>query len=130
MKRIALLALLFVLLAAPTPGAVGSCGTGSELQAPAELETYCKDREELICVRRYLRKELSIDDRDDCRREVIDLCERRFWAPECRPTRRQANACLNALRAKETVDIPEDELDECDAKALCTATLQPDAGEL
>lgn len=122
--------LLFLLLAAPTPGAVGSCSTGDELQDAADVESYCKQREELICIRRYLRKELSIDDRDDCRRKVTDLCERRFWAPECRPSVRQANACLNALRAEETVDIPEGKLIECDTSSLCTAKLQPDAGEL
>lgn len=117
-RRVLAAVALFALLGGPTPGAVGSCG--DSVDGFADLTEYCKEREELTCVRRALRKELSTQERDDCRREALSACERRFWAPDCRPTARQANACLNALRAEETVDTPEDELDECNTEALCT----------
>jgi hypothetical protein len=114
-------ALLALLISAPTPGAVGSCGS-DELSGQADLVAYCTEREELICVRRYERGDLvSVGDRDDCRREEIARCERRFWAPGCAPTKREANACLNALRSRDTLSTKEDELEECQREALCTA---------
>ena len=119
MKRMGIGAALLFLLGGPTPGAVGAC-EGDDSGDFADIVDYCQEREELICVRRALRKELSTEERDDCRREVIDLCERRAWSADCRPTNRQADACLNALRSMDTLDTPEDELDECKTKALCT----------
>jgi len=111
---------LTALISAPTPGAVGSCGS-DELAGQADLVAYCTEREELICVRRYERGELSVGDRDDCRRAQIARCSHRFWAPGCAPTKREANACLNALRSLDTLSTHEDELDECQSEALCTA---------
>ncbi len=111
---------LSLLLTAPAPGAVGSC-SGENLEREADLVSYCKEREELTCVRRAARQELSVVERDECRRTEIARCDHRFWAPGCRPTQREANACLNALRSLDTLGIPEDELHECDRSALCTA---------
>lgn len=118
-----------LLISAPTPGAVGSCGS-DELSGQAELVSYCTEREELICVRRYERRELSVGERDDCRREQIARCSNRFWAPGCAPTKREANACLNALRSLDTLHTAEDELDECQSEALCTAQLPDSDGGL
>lgn len=112
--------LLALLISAPTPGAVGSCGS-DELSGQADLVAYCTEREELICVRRYERREIGLDERDDCRRAEIARCERRFWAPGCAPTKREANACLNALRSLDTLSTEESEIDECQREALCTA---------
>ena len=126
--RVAMMLGLALLLAAPTPGAVGSCGP-DDLSGPADLVSYCTEREELICVRRAERGEFTPFERDECRRAEIARCERRSWAPGCSPTARQARACLNALRARSTLDTPEAELEECQRQALCTAR-QPvsDAG--
>jgi hypothetical protein len=110
---------LLALLAAPTPGAVGSCD-GDELDGFADLQGYCTEREELICVRRWRRRELTEEQRDNCRREMIALCERRFWPRECRPTERKTRACLNALRSLDTLSTPEHEIEECNAESLCT----------
>jgi hypothetical protein len=119
--------LIALLIAAPTPGAVGSCGS-DELSGPAELVAYCTEREELICVRRHERREISVVERDECRREEIARCSNRYWAPGCAPTKREANACLNALRSLDTLDTPESEIEECQSEALCTARLPADAG--
>lgn len=116
-----------LLISAPTPGAVGSCGS-DELSGQADLVAYCTEREELICVRQYERRELSVAERDDCRRKEIARCERRYWAPGCAPTKREANACLNALRSLDTLSTPENEIDECQREALCTARVPSDAG--
>jgi len=115
-------AFLAALISAPTPGAVGSCGS-DDLSGTADLVSYCSEREELICVRRFERREISVIERDDCRRAEIARCERRFWAPGCAPTKREANACLNALRSLDTLETPEGELDECQREALCTARM-------
>ena len=45
---------LLVLCTAPTPGANGGCG-GDDLDDPADVRAYCAEREQLVCVRRYLR---------------------------------------------------------------------------
>jgi len=122
MRRIFGWSFLAALISAPTPGAVGSCGA-DDLSGSANLVSYCREREELICVRRHERREISVLERDACRRTEIARCERRFWAPGCAPTQREANACLNALRSLDTLDTPENEIDECQSEALCTAKL-------
>lgn len=125
------------LLAGPTPGAVGSCsGDDDALQEPVDFERYCSEREQLVCVRRYERGEVSLEARDNCRRRVIELCAQRSFAPGCRPTRREANACLNALHSRSTLDREINELEEC--RSLCSIPLEeeearsiepePDAG--
>jgi len=118
--------LLFLVLAGPTPGAVGSCG-GDELDRDADLDSYCAEREQLVCVRQALRREITSGQRDDCRREAIADCRNRSWAPRCQPTERQTQACLNALRSLDTLNTPDDELEECQTDALCTAERSDDA---
>jgi hypothetical protein len=110
---------LALLLGAPTPGAVGSCG-GDELSGEADVVAYCQEREQLVCERRRRRGKLDDDGAQICRHEVIELCARRFWPNECRPTERVARACLNALRSLDTLQIEEDEIEECKAESLCT----------
>ena len=127
MKRLLPCALIFGLLGGPTPGAVGSCG-GDELEEPADLASYCSEREQLVCVRRELRHEISIAERDDCRRAAIEACTRRFWPSDCRPSERQTRACLNALRSTDTLQMQESELEECHTEALCTVEPSDDAG--
>jgi hypothetical protein len=113
-------ALVFA-LAAPTPGAVRSCNGEGSLDQAANLVTYCKEREQLVCVRRGLRKKSSLATTNDCRRAAIQQCELRSWSPGCMPTQRQTRACLNALRSLDTLQTPEDKIPECNAQALCTA---------
>lgn len=118
------------LIVAPTPGSVGSCGT-DELAEPTDFKSYCQKREELICTRRYLRKEITAETRDACRWDGVDACARRAFPSDCRPTRRQSEACLNALASFDTLETPEDNISECKQKALCTATpSEQDAGEV
>ena len=113
-------ALLFLVLGGPTPGAVGSCGS-DELDRPADFQSYCLEREQLICVRRGMRREISIAEQHDCRWDAIDFCEAvSDWSPRCQPSERITRACLNALRSLDTLETPEDELEECDDEALCT----------
>lgn len=116
-----LVAFLWALVVAPTPGAVGSCDDG-ELDDPVDFSYYCRNREELACVRRFLRRELTENERDECRLDAVDACQRRAFPSDCRPTRRTAESCLNALRSLDTVETKEDELSECNARELCRAT--------
>jgi hypothetical protein len=116
--RVAAGVALMLLLGGPTPGAVGACGS-DELSGFADIQSYCSEREQLICVRRELRKELTHGERDDCRRAAIAACMARSWAPSCHPTERKARACLNALRSLDTVQTPEDQIDECRTSSLC-----------
>lgn len=112
--------LLAAVLGGPTPGAVGSCG-GDDLADTADLASYCVDREDLVCVRRGARGELSIQGIDECRHTAREVCARRWWSPECRPSEREARACLNALRSSDTLATPEDQIDECQVSTLCHA---------
>lgn len=127
------LALLCVpLLLAPTPGATGGCSCDEDpkqerLTTEAEVLEYCREREELVCVRAFERGETSILQRDDCRREAIEVCGRRTFPEGCAPTRRAADACLNALQARSTLDSPVEQLPECD---LCAFVEQEPADGL
>jgi hypothetical protein len=115
------------MLGGPTPGAVGSCGEEDEF---VELVPYCEEREQLICYRQYLRDELAGGDRglEECRLDAIDACQNRRWAPGCRPTERQARACINALSAVDTLDTPVSEIEECGDQALCRVREEGFAG--
>lgn len=118
---------LLLLLGGPTPGAVGNCG---EESAPlVDLIDYCVDRELLSCRRRQLRGELTVDTYEDCANKAVrEICPSRFWAPGCRPTTRQANACIEALRSYDTLHIEERDLPECKVSALCTAAVPSSDG--
>jgi len=115
------------LLVGTTPGAVGSCG-GDDLNRVANFDSYCRQREELVCTRRYLRKEITAETRDICRWDAIDACQRRVFPPDCKPSERETQACLRALASFDTLDTPEAEIDECRQKALCQATPSEQAG--
>ena len=119
LARGAALLALALLIAAPTPGAVGSCG-GDELTSQADVVSYCQEREQLVCERKRRRGELDDDGAQLCRHDVIELCAKRFWPNDCRPTQRVARACLNALRSLDTLDTKESEIEECKAKSLCS----------
>lgn len=117
----------WLLICAPTPGSVGSCGA-NELDTTADFSDYCQQREQLVCVRRYLRKEITETTRDECRWDAIDTCARSAFPSACRPTRRQTGACLNALSSFDTLKTKEEDLPECKPAALCTAAIPIDAG--
>lgn len=124
------LALLLV-LGGPTPGAVGSCGEDS---APfADLNDYCNKRELLSCERRRLRGEFAVmadptGAFDACLLNSGLTCQSRFWAPGCRPTTRQVNACIAALQSYDTLEVEEADLPECKVSALCTVNTLPSDG--
>jgi hypothetical protein len=120
--RLALLVVLgSLLLAAPTPGSVGACGS-DERDFPADFMDYCQKREQLGCVRRFLRKEITGPTRDTCRLDAVDACGRSAFPADCQPTRRETDACLNALSSFDTLDTKEADLAECKQNALCHAT--------
>jgi hypothetical protein len=137
--RLAIAVPLALLLMGPTPGAVGSCNQDKDdnrvLSIRDDMIDYCQQKEQLICYRRHLRDELDADEYTDCRHEVIRLCETRYWSPDCRPTERQAEACLRALSSMDTLDIEESEIKECSQDALCNVDYEDsepsdlDAGE-
>ena len=118
----------FFVIAAPTPGAVGSCGS-DELEISADFMSYCQKREELNCTRRFLRNEITAEARDICRWDAVDACGLRAFPSDCRPTRRETEACLRALASLDTLNTAEADIKECKTNALCKATPsdQPDA---
>lgn len=122
---------LMLVLGGPTPGAVGSCG---EESAPfADLRSYCETRELLSCERRRLRGEFNTEPVpqgafDACLLAATLDCRNRFWAPGCRPTTRQVNACIAALQSYDTLDVEEADLPECKVEALCTVNMLPSDG--
>lgn len=125
-RALLLIGLGWFTLAAPTPGAVGSCGR-DDLSERAEFGDYCQRREELVCTRRFLRKEITAEARDICRWDAIDACERRSFPRDCRPTRRETDACLRALASFDTLQTPDSEIAECRRDALCHATPSDEA---
>ena len=116
-----LLALLALLASAATPGSVGSCGS-DHLDESADFDSYCRQRAELECTRRFLRKEITATTRDDCRWKGIDVCSVSSFPSDCRPTRRVTEACLNALASFDTLKTKEQDIAECSQKLLCTAS--------
>ena len=119
--KLLMIALGFLAIAAPTPGAVGSCGSDA-LDESADFMSYCQKREELNCTRRFLRNEITAEARDICRWDAVDACGLRAFPNDCRPTRRETEACLRALASFDTLSTSEADLKECKTNALCRAT--------
>ena len=117
-----------LLLAGPTPGAVGSCNQNKEdnrlLDLDGGLQSYCQEKEQLICWRLGLRNELDSEEVVTCRLEAIRICETRFWSQDCRPTQRQADACLRALSSHDTLETEESEISECSEETLCKVKIE------
>lgn len=126
LRALLLIGLGWMAIAAPTPGAVGSCGR-DDLAEAADFPSYCQEREQLICTRKYLRKEITAEARDICRWDAIDACDRRTFPGDCAPTRRETEACLRALSSFDTLETEEAELAECSRSALCKATPSEEA---
>ena len=120
-RKLAGAILIASLASAATPGSVGSCGS-DHLDESADFDSYCQQRAELECTRRYLRKEITAATRDDCRWKGIDLCQVSMFPADCRPTRRVTQACLNALASFDTLETKEANIAECNAKVLCTGS--------
>jgi hypothetical protein len=110
-----------LLASAATPGSVGSCGRDA-LNESADFDTYCQQRAELECTRRFLRKEITAVTRDDCRWKGIDRCSVSSFPADCRPTLRVTQACLNALASFDTLATKEPDIAECKPNLLCTAS--------
>lgn len=128
MKRVIVVAGLALLLVGPTPGSTGACGN-DPLAGPADVVAYCMEKEELGCERQRRRGDIDAEEAHECRRAVRLLCARRFWPEDCRPTRRVAQACLNALHAVETLHTDEDDIEECQATRFCSIrTVHEDGG--
>jgi len=102
-----------LLLSATTPGAVGSCNGDDALSRTAEFHSYCEQREQLLCIRRFLREEITAEARDLCLWDALDACAQRAFPAGCEPTQREADACVRALSALDTVNTPDDQIDEC-----------------
>jgi len=123
--RVVVTLILAMLLVGPTPGAVGSCNQNEDdnpvLDMGDEMIDYCQEKEELTCFRQGERGELDKEkgEVDACRKAVRRICETRTWQPDCRPTKRQAEACINALRSMDTLDTEESKIKECSEDALC-----------
>jgi hypothetical protein len=127
-RWLASIAFIACLASAATPGSVGSCGS-DDLDESADFQSYCEQRAQLECTRRFLRKEITATTRDDCRWKGIDVCSVSSFPPDCRPTRRLTEGCLNALASFDSLQTKEEDLAECKKDLLCTASpVRSDAG--
>ncbi|HEX2676021.1 MAG TPA: hypothetical protein VHM19_05260 [Polyangiales bacterium] len=124
-RKLALIAGAWLTLMAPTPGSIGSCGGSDHGGDPADFKPYCEQRGQLICVRRYLRKELTKAERDACRWQAIDTCKLSGFPSDCHPTQRKADTCLNALESLDTLQTKEAKLSECTTQTLCGKSFEP-----
>lgn len=117
-RRVGVALGLFCLLAGPTQGAVGSCSDSEDpLAGRADVLAYCEERDQLVCVRRFERGEISLGQQEDCRRVALVACQSRMFLPGCTPTERQAEACLGALHSRTTLHLKADQIAEC--RAVC-----------
>jgi len=108
--RLALGVIVFVLLAGPTPGAVGSCG---EEAVDARAEQFCIDKKYYTCQR-----ENGFGRDPTCEREAIfDNCLGHTFPAGCSPSERQTDACINALQ--QPSGIPTSAIVECQEATLC-----------
>lgn len=129
--RVLFAGLILFLLTGPSQGAVGSCSDGSDpLGGPADVQAYCDEREQLVCMRRYERGELNFAEREACRRAAVTVCQNRTFLPGCVPSEREAQACLAALHSRSTLDQTVNQIRVC--RELCDASdgipVEPDGG--
>jgi len=117
-------ALLLLVLGAPGPGHVGSCSDSTD--AAADPEVFCRSRKTWVCARLQAAAAMcagappfSQAEYDDCRARIPADCAGARFPADCRVTKRQTDACIDALSRMENVCIPEAMISEC---SLCAGT--------
>lgn len=106
---------LGALIVGPTPGQTGGCGNADQ---PAPFVSSCSEWRAWDCVRARSRGDLTddealqmcVDEEDQACREIAD------WPLDCQPfpTVRDVNNCIEQLQRADMVDVPFEEIPECD----------------
>lgn len=100
---------LFFVLGGPTPGAVGSCSSSSDI---ADAEQFCIDRRTWECERNHVRNDITDMQYEACRGGILMQCSGAMWA--CRAlTTREAESCISALSDPNRLDEANNEIAEC-----------------
>lgn len=102
------------LILAPTPGPTGACGA---TDAVADAADTCLITGSWECRRMQVLGELTSDEEvQECVDELARLCATAMWPLECQPypTNREVDFCVETLQRADTVDVPFDEIPECD----------------
>lgn len=107
-------AILFLMLAGPTPGNIGGCGsTTSVVQAPQ----HCTDREFWICTRDEHAGRIDQAGLDQCLVQIEPMCQGATWPAGCSPTQDQHDACILLLRNADLAHLTFEQLqsmyDDC-----------------
>jgi len=116
--RVALGAVLILVLGGPSPGSVGGCTDDPTF---ANAEAFCIDKNEWICQRRWARAEIDDAQRNSCLDMVPGMCLGTTWPTDCDPppTVSQTGACIDRLRSASQVETPVSEIPECQLDFLC-----------
>lgn len=116
--RAAIAALLLLVLGAPGPGHVGSCSDATD--AAADPEAFCRARKTWLCARQQAAYPMCAGappftqaQYDECRARIPADCSGARFPSDCFVTKRQTDACIDALSRMENVCIPEDMITEC-----------------
>ena len=114
LRLIGLLA-LGALIVGPAPGSTGGCGNADE---PAPFVSSCSEWRAWDCVRDRSRGDLADDDElqacvDAENQACMDIGD---WPLDCQPfpTMRAVNNCVEQLQRADMVNVPLEELPECD----------------
>jgi len=119
-------AAVIFLLAAPTPGHVGSCSDTTD--APADPEAFCTLERNWNCARLKYMSDASCGplftqmQYDDCRARIPTDCSGFRFAAGCVPTQRQTDTCISALSNMDNGCVAEAMLDQC---RFCSGTAAP-----
>lgn len=122
-RRALLALLLFIALGGPTPGSIGSCSDDIEV---TDAQSFCIDTQALYCLRDFEAERIDEAAYDECLADVAPNCRGFAWNPAVcpiPPTEQRANACIAALRSKERLETPNDEILECKSDLLCERDL-------
>lgn len=99
--------LLFLILAGPTPGNVGGCGsTNQAVSAPQ----HCTDQEFWLCRRDQYAGRIDQTEFNACVQAIPGTCDGAAWPAGCAPTPAQSDACLLLLQRQDLAHLTYGEL--------------------
>jgi hypothetical protein len=100
----------------------------------ADAEEFCRERDAWECARMNARGELPslmYADVQACVDDVANQCAGFNWPPECSPSPKATDACIEELTKPENLNTPTEMIPACTVGVLCGSTsalIAPDAG--
>lgn len=121
--RAAALVVVGLALGGPTPGYVGNCSPGGGDDGTVDRVQFCTDKLTWQCARDLAAGRIDMNRYNTCVASILSDCAGFNFPSGCAPSHPLASACIDALSARDMINIPSDMIVQCQSTTLCGAAL-------